>query len=158
MADLDEIDPSFVEDLKASEEHVWKVARWLHSIGRSVAVQPTRVRPSSDERFDYGDQGDLVVLQRVEVKQRKLDFTCYDDFPRFGEPAPWAIVDVCHAWDRAWPKPAFYVNTNRQATHAFIIDTHATEHHWEARDIEAWGRTRRYYFCPLEVVSWVRLG
>lgn len=143
---LDDTDPLFPEDLAASNEHVWKVARWFQSVGIAAAVQPIRLRPTPEERGEYGDNGDLLIVQRVEVKQRRFDWSGRGDFPY-----PTIIVDVCHSWDRAFPKPYAYVITNESVTQAIIV-LGSTAGAWkrESRFDGRIGRMRDFYECPLE--------
>lgn len=147
--DLDDTDPKFPEDLTESNEHAWQVARWFQSQGIPVAVQPIRLRPTPEERGEYGDNGDLLIVQRVEVKQRRFDWTCRDDFPY-----PTIIVDVCHTWDRAFPKPYLYVITNQSVTRAILVEGR-TSWAWKRvyKDDRRINRRRHFYECPLDLVE-----
>lgn len=75
-------DPSFLEDLEKSKTAVWKAAQWLSSRGFHVTVRATIARPSADAMEEFADCGDLEIIKRVEVKQRRnLRFTSAEDYP-----------------------------------------------------------------------------
>lgn len=156
--DLDAVDPTFVEDLIASQPAAKKVAEWLSGEGFPVIFRPTRVRPNAEQRLHYADKGDLEifrtveVLQVVEAKQRPgIDFTSKETFPY-----PSVIVDVKATYDAKPQKPMMYVIVNSKLTHAIIIKN-STNQHWFEKDHFARGRTRRYYECPLEFVRFLEL-
>jgi len=150
--DLDTIDPTFVEDLKASHSAVQVAAEWLRSSGYPVIVRPTFVRPTAEERRQYSDGGDLEILQRVEVKQRpEIDFKDPRDFP-FSS----IIVDVCHAYDQARPKPHAYMILNASLSAAFVVKC-STRRQWSRVERTARGRARDYYECPLNLTEFVRM-
>lgn len=151
---LDITDPTFVDDLRDSQIAVDVVARHLSGLGYPVHVNPVQVRPDPSVRAEYADKGDLVISQVIEVKHRKeLSFTGKADFPY-----PSIIVDVCHTFDRARPKPYAYVILNKPMTVAFVIRS-ATRARWfktEKFDRHA-NRTRSFYECPIEHVEIMRI-
>ena len=101
MADYEANDASFVADLIESQRAVWYAAKLLNEMGYNVTIRPQNIRPSVEQMSEYADDGDLEIIQRIEVKRRKRPhFTGKDDFP-----FPTMIVDVAHTWDRANPKP-----------------------------------------------------
>ena len=153
MSNLDEIDPTFVEDLAASHSAVQVAAEWLRGQGLPVVVRPTFVRPTAGERLEYGDGGDLEILQRVEVKQRTgIDFQAPDDFPY-----PSLIVDCCHAYDRARPKPYAYIILNATLSAAFVVKCGETRREWRRVSKRARGRVRELYECPVSLAQFVRI-
>ena len=150
--DLDTIDPTFVEDLRASHSAVQVAAEWLRSSGYPVIVRPTFVRPTVEERREYSDDGDLEILQRVEVKQRPdMDFREPRDF-KFKT----IIVDVCHTYDQARPKPHAYMILNASLSAAFVVKC-STRPQWSRVWRTARGREREYYECPLNLTEFVRM-
>lgn len=153
MSNLDEIDPTFVEDLAASHSAVKVAAEWLRGQGLPVVVRPTFVRPTAAERREYSDGGDLEILQRVEVKQRpEIDFQEPADFP-FSS----IIVDVCHKYDQARPKPYAYLILNASLSAAFVVKVGETRHAWKKVARNARGRVRDYYECPVSMAQFVRI-
>jgi hypothetical protein len=153
MRDLDDSDPTFVSDLRDSQAAVWRVARWLSGRGNNVTVRPVRVRPTTADIQDYGDSGDLEIIQRLEVKQRALAFTSAADYP-FST----VIVDVAHTWDRAQPKPVAYVILNNAGTVAAVVHAR-TFPRWRkvTKHDQAKGRDRTFYECPLSCVKFLAI-
>lgn len=148
--DYDRDDPTFIADLRESVKAVEVVAQWLNAKGYSVVIRPTFERPSPAQMGEYADEGDLEVLQRVEVKRRlTLTFTGKDDFPYES-----LIVDACHCFDRARPKPYAYVILNREMTVALVVRT-ATREAWTRtrKHDRQKGRDREFYECPLDLVT-----
>jgi hypothetical protein len=154
MSDLDKIDPNFIADLRDSREAVEVAAKWLAKLGYAVVIRPTFERPDPSQRHAFADQGDLEILARVEVKRRRaLTFKDKSDFPYST-----LIVDACHKFDRAKPKPWQYVILNREMSAAFLVDsrTHPQWKRVSKYDPHA-GRAQDFYECPLELVEWVRI-
>jgi hypothetical protein len=58
---------------------------------------------------------------------------------------------VCHTYDNARPKPYCYVITNRNMTHALVVDIRTTAHRWNkvTRFDHKRGREREFYECPV---------
>ncbi len=149
MSDLERDDPTFAADLRESQHTVWRVAQWLSDKGFDVAVRAVRVRPSVEDLADYGDDGDIEVIERVEVKRRDLDFTCAADYP-----FPTVIVDPARAYDRARIKPKCHVLVNRAGTVAALVHRSSFAH-WKkvTRFDRTKNRERENYECPLEFVT-----
>ena len=115
--DYEDSDPSFIADLRKSKESVAVAAKWLSEKGYPVIVRPTFERPSVEQMDEYADDGDIEIVQRIEVKRRQqLTFTSREDFPY-----ETVIVDACHCYDRARPKPYAYIIFNREMTAAFVM-------------------------------------
>jgi hypothetical protein len=150
---LDVDDPTFAEDLLYSHGVVLLVARFLGARGHSVHIPGLRIRPDVSHLSDYADGGDLFVCQRVEVKQRRFDFSGRGNYPY-----QTVTVDVAHAWDRANPKPAAYYIVNHDGTHAAIVRA-STASKWVkvSKTDRQKNRVRQFYECPLELVSFVEL-
>ena len=152
--DIARDDPSFVDDLKRSQSSVWMVARWLNERGYNVVVRPLRIRESVEQMAEYGDLGDLEIIQRVEVKQREVAFTGATDYP-----FPTVIVDVAHTWDRARPKPHAYIIVSQdKSTAAIVMGASFSQWVKVERFDAAKKRNRTFYEAPLSVVRFVRLG
>jgi hypothetical protein len=152
--DLDAVDPHFARDLENSQDAVWHVARWLSGRGHHVTVRATHLRPDPSRLREYSDQGDLEIIQRVEVKHRPdLQFTSKSDFPY-----PSVIVDVAHAWDNAKPKPYAYVILNAPMTVGIVV-LGSSAGKWTRE--ETWDRKRNrkrvFYHCPLDSVTFLNL-
>jgi hypothetical protein len=144
---LEEHDSTFVDDLKESQVSVWLAAKWLSSKGFNVTVRASSIRPDAKERMKYSDNGDLEIVQRVEVKRRRVDFTGAHDYPY-----PSVFVDVAHTYDNATVKPYAYLLINRKGTHCAVV-LGKTRPQWiksEKMDNHA-GRLRTYYLCPVEL-------
>ncbi len=153
--DYDQKDPNFLSDLRESRKAVRIVADWLSDCGYPVVVRPTFERPDPSMMGEFADDGDLEIMQRVEVKRRQsLTFTSREDFPY-----QTLIVDACHCYDNAKPKPYAYVILNREMTAAFIVDCRATRQHWlqvTKRD-RIKDRERHFYECPIGLVRVERM-
>jgi hypothetical protein len=149
--DYDRDDPSFIKDLRDSKVAVQVATQWLNSKGYAVIVRPTFIRPSAEQMSDFSDDGDLEILQRIEVKRRQsLTFTSKEDFPY-----KTAIVDACHCYDNAKPKPYAYIIFNRDLSGAFIVDVKATRQQWvrvTKRD-RFKNRDRDFYEVSTDLVS-----
>lgn len=158
-AQLDRIDPSFLDDLDASRNALWKVARHLSAVGHEVTVPPTVKRGPDDAIARFADRGDIWIRWRsrrfrVEVKHRPgLRFHDIGSFPYQGE----TIVDVAHAWDAANPKPVAYYVCNADLTGALLIRG-STFRHWrrESRPDRTRHRIRTFLFCPLCLCNYVQ--
>jgi hypothetical protein len=150
---LNDTDPTFVDDLEASQEAVWHVARWLsNTFKQQVSVRPVHIRPDDqlDERMKYSDEGDLQIIKRVEVKERKgITFTSLKDFP-FKE----VIVDVIHSYDNAVIKPYMYVILSADHKYCLVVPS-STRSSWRGEMImdEHAGRKRGFYLCPINLCT-----
>jgi hypothetical protein len=148
-------DPNFIEDLEDSKEFVWMAARWLSELGYNVTIKPTFVRPSVENMGEYSDNGDLEIVQRVEVKHRPdIEFTSKESFPY-----PTIIVDVAHVWDRAKPKPFAYIIFNADASGCLVVKG-STNNRWEkvSKFDTKKNRQREFYECPLELCEYYSIA
>lgn len=144
MPDLDQIDPTFVEDLKESQRYVWAVARWLSGQGEQVVVLPQSIRPSAEDRMKYSDGGDLAIIKRVEVKHRdNLHFTSAADYPYDS-----VMVDAAHKYDLATIKPYAYIILNKDVTCCAIVYA-STKNTWKRESKFDKGRYQDFYMCPV---------
>jgi hypothetical protein len=152
--DYDTQDPGFLDDLRESREAVSVVARWLSGKGYPVVIRPTFERPDSSQMSEYADDGDLEIIQTIEVKRRKtMTFSSKADFPY-----PTLIVDTCSAYDRKRPKPYAYVILNREMDTAFVVmGSDAGRWSRVTKRDRLKSRERAFYECPLELVREVRI-
>lgn len=153
--DYDTQDPTFLADLRESRKAVELVARWLSGRGYPVVVRPTFERPDPSRAAEFSDDGDIEIMQRVEVKQRKtLTFTSKADFPY-----PSVIVDACHCYDQARPKPYAYVIVNREFSAAFVVKCSTRQQWARVKKLDRQKqREREFYECPMALVDCVTFG
>lgn len=85
----------FLRDLAASRHRVNRFAAMQKSLGFEIWMPPETTRPTEAERFNYSDDGDLMLSMRIEHKSRSFNFTSRDDFPY-----PTLIVDEKYKEDR----------------------------------------------------------
>jgi hypothetical protein len=153
-------DPTFIEDLIASEGAVWKAIRWLYGkLSCDVTIRGRKIRESISDISDWDDRGDLVIHrgqdpERIEVKRRSLHFTNLSNYPY-----PTVIVDVAHTFDRAEIKPTAYLIFNDHLTHVIVISTKKTRESWTRTERPDHGknRVRTFYECPKELVYFYEL-
>lgn len=148
---LDQSDPTFLEDLEKSKIAVEFAAGYWQAKGYRVEIPVTRARPEPSVRMDYSDNGDLIVYARAEVKRRGFNFKSMADFKY-----PSIIVDVCHSFDNAKPKPFVYMILSNDMTGMIVVQVAATMHLWTKRvrkDTHA-GRERSYYECPISACKY----
>jgi hypothetical protein len=149
-------DPNFISDLRESKKSVEVVADWLRSLGKKVNIFEVKERPSVEKMAEYADDGDLEIVdelngsKRIEVKHRKsLKFSGLKDFPY-----KTIIVDVCHTFDNADPKPYAYVILNDTMTTALIVTTSSSEYWKKVSKRDRFkNRIRYFYECPVEHVK-----
>lgn len=147
-------DRAFLADLAASAGSVEVVARWLSEQGYPVLLRPTFVRPERAQWAEYADDGDLEIMQRIEVKQRKsLTFTSKEDFPY-----PTVIVDDAADYERKRPRPYMYVITNTTLDRALVVYCRM-EKQWkkEKHYDRNLGRDCLFLECPLELAMLIEL-
>jgi len=144
----------FLDALDASQEAVFKVARFFYDKGIPCAVNPIQRAPDPDQWKDFKDSGDLTIHQRVEVKGTSKDWTGPGDFPY-----PNMIVCAKHSYDQAFPKPYAYLQLNKAQTVAAVIYS-KTEEYWTEKTIKD-PRYEDYeqvsYLCPVEHIEWRNL-
>jgi hypothetical protein len=150
----DKKDPNFINDLRESRTAVSIAAEWLNRKGYPVVIKPTFERPKSSDMAEFADDGDLEIMQRIEVKRRKsLTFSSKEDFPYDS-----LIVDVCHSYDKAKIKPYAYIILNEKMDCAFIAYS-KHQKHWK-KTVKAdrfKGRDREFYECPMEYIKFVKI-
>jgi|TARA_R110002124_G_scaffold71562_1_gene191663 hypothetical protein len=143
--------PAFKKNLRASQKGVWDTAQWLNHYGMKVTVNPTEEADTYKNRHAFMDDGDIEIMQKIEVKVLGYKFTSQEDWPfhRF------AVCNV-NAWDRAKRKPYAYLIWSSDRHHLAIVYG-STNPHWfsdEMKDRRYEGYAQRSYFCPMEFVRW----
>lgn len=151
MVSLDDRDPTFARDLAESRIAVSLAAHWLaDEMGYTVVTPPIVCRPNVEDRAAYSDRGDLFIQQPIEVKRRSFNFSSLETYPY-----PTAIVDNCHAWDNARPKPYAFLLFSADLT-GFLICKGATRPHWLKTSgfQKSRGRVREVYECPITLCEY----
>lgn len=152
----DQTHQKFLENLRASDRAVQRVAEWLESFGYEVMVNRLAEAPAHAQWQEYADRGDIVIRQRIEVKQISRAFTGPQDWP-FGKKF---IVCAKHSYDRARPKPYAYFIVSADGCHFACVDTTSTSRRWYVetrRDVRYGDYSQEFYLCPMELVKWGRL-
>jgi hypothetical protein len=160
MSDYDELDPTFKQDLMASDRAVWIVARFLRYRGYSIILPPIRVRPTLEQINAYTDDSDIQAEKNgvgrfYDVKHRpKLRFTSTKDYP-FDD----VMLDTVRSWTHKKPKPIAYFIVNADCTGALVFATEDSDK-WDTREKYMKGYQRRTtcVFAPPELGSYVLLG
>lgn len=146
----------FLENLRASEDSRWLVARYLSGKGNIVRVPPLVCAPTHADWKEYADEGDLEISLRVEVKRISRNFSGPGDWP-FGTDF---IVCAFHAWERAAPKPAMFWILSQDGTTAAVVRGSSRDK-WRVEkrgDSRYEGRVQEFLFAPLSCVEWTRLA
>lgn len=146
-------DEAFLSDLERSRASVSRFASLCRAAGVNIWTGPTVVRPSADERRKYADNGDLLVLLRVEHKDRGLSFTCAADFPY-----DTVIVDEVYKVDSIPHRPFWYVSESSDGLRAAVISSR-TMAHWTTMRLydEKQERDCDYYVCPKRLARFCAL-
>ena len=142
--------------IAASTSIVERVAKHLTSKGYTVQIPPTHIAQHQHQRINMVDEGDLFVLQRMEVKGKSIHFTCREDYP-------YDSVIICNKFSfdkhKGMP-PAYYFIVAADGVSVAVIDVKRTKPLWWAEK----RRDRRYedveetfYFVHKKDVSFERL-
>jgi hypothetical protein len=153
MITQEESDSIFAARLWASETGRKKVAGYLMSMGYAIKMDAMRLAPTHAEWRQFVDNGDLHITARIEVKQRKFDFTSAKDFP-FQDGL---IVCSCSSFARAEREgsmPFAYVHLNLAGSHVAVISTR-TRPTWKGMDVgdSEYETVRRNWCVPLSQVK-----
>ena len=141
----------YISRLEASREWIWKSAQLLHRKGFQIQIPRTTKDRQSAEWKGYADDGDLFVMQRIEVKHRRIDFTSEEDFPYKSG----MIVCAKVPWEKAMPKPHMFICWNKTGTHYAVIMGN-TRKSWFTRrlpDSDRINYEQDFLICPLEFVQ-----
>ena len=143
----------FIRRYYVSQVYVRVVHRWLRSRGKEVFIAHQELAPSYEVRWDYVDEGDLLILlkgilRKMEVKHREnMKFTDPYMFP-FST----VIVNEVYKWDKVPDddKPVGHFILNDQGSHCFYVHTATTVHEWtiEKKKDDRYGRLCDFYMCP----------
>tara|TARA_X000001382_G_C3140483_1_gene169407 strand:+ start:486 stop:944 length:459 start_codon:yes stop_codon:yes gene_type:complete len=145
----------FLEHLDESKNAVFKCAEYFYKKGIPVEIQPMQKAKRHKDWKDHTDDGDLLISQRIEVKNVSADFTSENDW-KFGNKF---IVCAKHSWDMAQLKPYAYMIVNKNKTHVAIVYG-KTKKHWfvEERTDKRYDNVKQeFYFCPLDKIIWIEL-
>jgi hypothetical protein len=139
-----------------------RVSDWLYmKRGYNTLCMNIEVADTPKEAYDYSDIGDvyaskqakmlfledfgkfpgLVKPIRIEAKQVKFNFTCANDWPKFGKTWPYVIVVAKHRhdpppWDRKkLPKPYCYIHISRNGFYCAIMYSR-DESKWTVQNIK----------------------
>jgi hypothetical protein len=128
--EVEERDPTFVNDLEASEPSREKAARWLMKAGHTVKVKPLQIRPDVEQRWEYSDDGDIRITDnggnlKVEAKHRPdITFHSKQDFP-----FPTVIVNKRYLHDKG-DTPFMYFIFSADLEGCFLVYVEPTREHW----------------------------
>jgi hypothetical protein len=148
---LDERDPTFVQDLVNSNKYVDMAIDWYlrEDKGYRITKPVTKIRRFSGEWKSYSDRGDFQIIDfgYVDVKHRE-----HINFP----PYPYKDVYICnvHAFDNhpIWQ----YFIIAEDCKHALIINGD-TSRGWTPVTCESRGRQRSFYTAPYKMFKLVEL-
>ena len=152
---LDRVDPNFVKDVDRAFEHERSMARRLRkTMGPRAAIKVgvQKKRDHARNHHKFTDDGDLRIKgYRVEVKERKVNFTSKDDFPY-----PTAFVDTANSIKKGEKKPVVFFNESEKNPGAiFSIIVPTSQQHWVKK--RKWcadrGRHKILWECPKEHLS-----
>ena len=120
--------------LRRSNDAVWAVARYLHSLQHTVTVPALHIAKDLSEYKEMVDEGDIILHRDgkediVEVKHQSWDWTEHSHIP-------WPEIIVCakKSYDRHKKKPVAYFLVNKQLSHSLVIPT-STYSSWTVKDI-----------------------
>ena len=140
-----------------SDTTVQLVAKHLLSKGYTIQVPPAHVAANQSDRRKMMDEGDLFVLQRMEVKGQSIKFTGLGDYP-------YKAMIVCNrnSFDnhKGMP-PAFYFIVSADNTTMAVVDVKKTKERWwseQRRDSRYEDVVETYYFINLKDVTFVKLN
>lgn len=144
----------FITALKDSQRGVAVIAAYYMRKGYTCVLPALKIRPDYSQRFDFQDDGDFFVHQRIEVKHRSFNFSGRHDYPY----ADNVIVCEQHTHDNATPKPFNYFILSQDEKCAAVIPTR-TQSNWIVQPIwnRRWSENRVVYCCPLDLVRFINL-
>lgn len=141
-------DAQFTADWFKSHGSVMAVAAWMRSIGYDVSIPAPLLRGDSKDRKLFRDEGDIKVVQRVEVKHSSYPFTCENDYP-FDN----VIVDEAYKVDGRIRSLLGYVTLSPCGKYIALIRA-TTNKEWIKRTLfdKAQNRECEFYMCPKRLV------
>ena len=116
-------DKDYVNAFKESNYRVNRFANIAQDSKVNLMLKP---QPPVDAKTP--DDGDMVLMARVEHKVRNIDFTCREDFPYDR-----LIVDEVYKVNNKEDKVMMYVLENKAGTHAAVVYGF-TQSQWKIKD------------------------
>ena len=148
-------DKEFVRLLNNSNDVVRMVASKLYKDGYNVRILPSLISPDAESRWDYVDDGDMEIIQRIEVKYKpEIDFKSIDDFPYED-----IIIDEAYKVDKKYTSTLFtYIIVNKSKTGYLIIPIW-TKQHWfkETKFDRREKENREFYLINKKYVRYMEL-
>lgn len=144
----------FAGALLLSQGCVAAVASWMQRHKCDVMIRPTTIRPDFDSRNEFADCGDIEIRQRVEVKQRSIEFTCVNDYPY-----DTVIVDERFKVDRIEKARLWgYLIVSKSGTYVCCIKSD-TKQHWEIKEKfdQKDSQRREFYVCPKSLCTFHKM-
>ena len=118
---IKENNEDFERRWKESHSTVEMVALMLLRSNLAVQILPQKLRPSYEERMDYTDNGDLLIINNgkpviCEVKGQGYDF--------LGGKHPFNQAYLCNRWsfDNAKQKPSYYFLVEKDRSTCAVFD------------------------------------
>lgn len=148
-------DAVFTAALKKSRSVATNICGWLCDKGHSVIELEQKDRTCREDRWDYVDDGDLLIRLRIEVKQRpNLDFHGPDDLPYSA-----IIIDEAYKLDKAHRYGLHsYIIVNASETCCMIIMAESRKHWFkESRFDSKEQEEREFYLIPKSKVRFVNI-
>ena len=144
------------KNVAESDSTVQVVAKHLLKKGYTVQIPSSHVAANQSDRRKMMDEGDLFVLQRMEVKGQSIKFTGLDDYP-------YKAMIVCNrnSFDnhKGMP-PAFYYIVSADNSTMAVVDVKKTKDKWWAekkRDHRYEDVEETFYFISKQHVSFEKL-
>jgi hypothetical protein len=96
----------------------------------------------------------MLYYQRIEVKCLSLVFSGYADYP-YQE----LLVNSVDSHQRSQPIPNMYFLVSNDMSNAGIVKVKQTQDQWymKARHNKNTNTTKDYFYCPLDLATWVQL-
>ncbi len=143
-------DKRFRAAILTSWDKVWTGARHLYRRGAAVRIAPCIIRPTFDDRDEYGDSANFEYhWVRVEVKSRGLDFP----------PFKYKTIFVDRVGKIENTPATLYVSLNKQSTHIALVPLNSRDH-WVG-PTTVFDRKKRYpvvvFEAPIKVVRLMQI-
>ncbi len=145
----------FVRDLNNSQSAVSTVAMYLQRKRQHVILPPHQVTPTPEERYEYTDEGDILVGRKVQVKGSSRDFCSVEDFG-----FPMITVDESYKIEEQKKDPPLcYFIVNKSLSGAIVIDWNTIDSWDEHKSVEPRQGNRECFYrrCPAELCKWRNL-
>jgi hypothetical protein len=151
----------FLQEWFSSHIPVFDVAMLLRKKeGLVLRVPVPELRDHAADRLKFFDEGDIEVVQLIEVKLRGFDFTCAEDYgatPNRPDGYPLIYVDETYKFKRKRvERLLYYVIMSKSKSHIAVIDVRKTFQHWQivgVNDSTQGGKVCETYGCPRELAT-----